>query len=187
MVKILCPEERIQPYLASYLQMYLFVAPISLLAVALKLFVSVDGNLALVTKAATTEGVLNVMFDVLLVKGLGFGIEGSALATGIGQLGTVCMMIWSIRSSRCRMGFEFHIPGWTRLLINNMKEGLPIMFGNLTLAAAVRNQLYRDGCLSPFLSAQLNFYRTPIILFKYCQFYYFFFARFEKKEYFCAL
>ena len=148
MVKILCPEERIQPYLASYLQMYLFVAPISLLAVALKLFVSVDGNPALVTKAATTEGVLNVMFDMLLVKGLGFGIEGSALATGIGQLATVCMMIWSIRSSRCRMGFEFHIPGWTRLLINNMKEGLPIMFGNLILAAAALgiNYIVMDAC-----------------------------------------
>ena len=134
LVRILCPEERIQPYLTHYLRMYLFVTPVSLLAVAMKLFVSVDGNPTLVTKAATSEGILNVLFDVVLVRLLGFGIEGSALATGIGQMATLCMMIWAIRSSRCRLGFEFHIPGWFRLLINNMKEGLPTMLGNMVLA-----------------------------------------------------
>lgn len=134
LVRILCPEERIQPYLTSYLRMYLFVTPISLLAVVLKLFVSVDGNPALVTKAATTEGILNVVFDVVLVKFLGFGIEGSALATGIGQTATLCLMIWAIRSPQSRLGFVFRIPGWARLLLNNIKEGLPTMLGNLVLA-----------------------------------------------------
>lgn len=134
-VNLLCPEQRIQPYLSDYMQMYLFMAPISLLSVVLKLFVGVDGNPQQVTKASTIEGLLNVMFDILLVKFLGFGIEGSALATGIGQLATVSIMIWTIHSSRCRLAFEFNIPHWPRLLLANMLEGLPTMFGNLVLAA----------------------------------------------------
>lgn len=134
-VRVLCPEERIQPYLSDFMQMYLFVAPISLLSVVLKLFIGVDGNPQLVTKATTVEGLLNVVFDILLVKYLGFGIDGSALATGIGQLVTVCLMIWAIRSSRSRMAFETRIPGWYRLLCANMREGMPTMLGNLVLAA----------------------------------------------------
>lgn len=134
-VNLLCPEQRIQPYLSDFMRMYLFMAPISLLSVVLKLFVGVDGNPQLVTKASTIEGLLNVVFDILLVKYLGFGIEGSALATGIGQMVTVCIMIRTIRSSRCRMAFEFRIPRWPRLLLNNMLEGLPTMLSNLVLAA----------------------------------------------------
>ena len=51
-VNLLCPEQRIQPYLSDFMRMYLFMAPISLLSVVLKLFVGVDGNPQLVTKAS---------------------------------------------------------------------------------------------------------------------------------------
>jgi len=135
-VRGLCPEERIQPYLGQYIQMYLFLAPVSMLSVLLKLFVGVDGNPALVTRAATLEGLLNIAFDVFLVAIVGMGIAGSALGTGLGQVCTICIMIWYIRSPRSAIGFEWHIPKWWVLLWNNVKEGMPTMLGNLVTALA---------------------------------------------------
>lgn len=135
-VKGLCPEERIQRYLGQYMQMYLFLAPVSMLSVLLKLFVGVDGNPSLVTRAATLEGLLNIAFDVFLVAVVGMGIAGSALGTGIGQFCTICIMLWYIRSPRSAIGFEWRIPKWWVLLWNNMKEGMPTMLGNLVTALA---------------------------------------------------
>lgn len=132
-VQSLCPEEHLQPYLRDYMRMYLLMTPLITLSATLKQFTGVDGSPEVVTRAVILTVVLNVVFDLLLVAGFGMGLDGSALATGIGELGASAIMFRYVFSPRSSLGFERRVPNWKELLMGGVKESSSLVLGILIL------------------------------------------------------
>jgi len=160
LVQSLCPDARLQPYLRDYMRMYLLVTPIVTLSGTLKQFTGVDGSPAVVTRAVILTVILNVAFDVLLVAGFGMGLDGSALATGIGELGASVVMLRYVFSSRSSLGFERHVPNWKELLLDSVKESsslvLSIVILPLVMLGVNRIVLDAQGADGAFILSICN-------------------------------
>ncbi|MFI3287211.1 MAG: MATE family efflux transporter [Rikenellaceae bacterium] len=82
---VLCSEEGLRPLVGAYLKPILLFAPIYLLLPILCTMMRIDGAAKLTATAMIVANVVNISFDFILISGLGMGIEGSSLATTIGN------------------------------------------------------------------------------------------------------
>lgn len=86
-------EETLLPLARSYLLPVKFVVPSFLFTQLMSAFLRNDGNPALATKAVLFGGIFNVFGDYLFVFVLGMGIMGAGLATAIGSVFSLLVML----------------------------------------------------------------------------------------------
>ncbi|MBW9149977.1 MATE family efflux transporter [Clostridium sp. CM028] len=92
-VKLLGATERLQGLSVEYLRFYaLFCIP-NLTGIVLSSFVRNDGRPKLAMVSTISGAITNVILDYIFIFQLGFGIKGAAIATGLGQIVTVCMLL----------------------------------------------------------------------------------------------
>ena len=81
------------PLASTYLRYYsLFCIP-NLVGIALNSFVRNDGRPKLAMISTLLGAVTNIILDYIFIFPLGFGIKGAAIATGLGQIVTIAILL----------------------------------------------------------------------------------------------
>ena len=82
----LCTQEGLRPFTQDYLRVMMMGAPAYMVMWALTTMASVDGSPRLASIAILIDNAVNLSLDLVFIKVLGWGIEGSSSATVIGHL-----------------------------------------------------------------------------------------------------
>ena len=134
----LCKEPSIHHYTADYLRAYSIGAAPMLLYLAFNVFVETAGKPRITAGVIIASNVFNVVFDLLLVGVLGFGIAGSAWATVmsyvcglllITTLGVRKIRLFRLQVQKLKMFFGY--------VLQNVKEGFPVALGNISIGLLV--------------------------------------------------
>ena len=88
----LCTNEGLRPLTHDYLRVMMIGAPAYMVMWALTTMASTDGSPRLVSMAILIDNVVNLGLDIVFIKLLGWGIEGSSMATVIGHLVGIAIM-----------------------------------------------------------------------------------------------
>lgn len=98
-------EESLMPLARRYVLPVKFAVPLFLFSQLLSAFLRNDGNPGLATKAVLCGGIFNVFGDYILVFVLNLGILGAGLATCLGCLLSVGVMLTHFFSKKCTLRF----------------------------------------------------------------------------------
>ena len=82
----LCSHEGLRPLTQDYLQVMMVGAPAYMVMWALTTMAGVDGSPRLASIAILIDNAVNLCLDLVFIKALGWGIEGSSMATVIGHI-----------------------------------------------------------------------------------------------------
>ncbi len=99
-------EETLLPLAREYIFPVKFVVPSFLFVQMLAAFLRNDGNPGLATKAVLLGGIFNVFGDYFCVFVLNMGIMGAGLATGIGSVISLSIMLTHFRRAKNTLRLE---------------------------------------------------------------------------------
>ena len=88
----LCSNEGLRPLTHDYLRVMMMGAPAYMVMWALTTMASTDGSPRLVSIAILIDNAVNLSLDIVFIKVLGWGIEGSSTATVVGHLVGIAIM-----------------------------------------------------------------------------------------------
>lgn len=108
-------QESLMPLARQYVKPVKYFVPLFLFSQLLSAFLRNDGNPGLATKAVLTGGIFNVFGDYFFVFVLDQGIYGAGLATGIGCLLSVLVMLTHFFSKKCTLRFVKPSRLWHKL------------------------------------------------------------------------
>lgn len=100
LLRLFGAEETLLPLARSYLLPVKFVVPSFLFTQLMSAFLRNDGNPALATKAVLFGGIFNVFGDYFFVFVLEMGIMGAGLATAMGFVFSLLVMLTHFRSKK---------------------------------------------------------------------------------------
>lgn len=106
LLKLFGAEATLLPLAQEYLFPVKFVVPSFLLTQLMTAFLRNDGNPELATKAVLLGGVFNVFGDYFFVFVLNMGIMGAGLATAIGSVFSLFIMLTHFRSKKNTIKFS---------------------------------------------------------------------------------
>lgn len=135
-VSILGATESIKPLASEYLRYYaLFCIP-NLIGIALNSFVRNDNRPKLAMVSTISGAITNIVLDYVFIFPMAMGIKGAAIATGLGQLVTVSVVMPHFIMKRGKLTF-----GNVALDKNLIKEfvnvGLPSFFAEAAFSVIV--------------------------------------------------
>lgn len=135
-VSILGATESIKPLASEYLRYYaLFCIP-NLIGIALNSFVRNDNRPKLAMISTISGAITNIILDYVFIFPMAMGIKGAAIATGLGQLVTVSVVLPHFIKKRGKLTF-----GNVALDKNVIKEfvniGLPSFFAEAAFSVIV--------------------------------------------------
>ena len=132
-VGLICPVgSRIYLLAATYLQIILIGMVFMLGAFTLQSFVKTDGNPKLVMRAVVIGCMVNLVMDIVFIKGFDMGIAGSAWASVLSYMAAFAVCLLHFRMPRCLLRFHLNVP-ITNGLGNIAKEGAPLSINSLLL------------------------------------------------------
>lgn len=135
-VKILGATDNLVPLASTYLKYYsLFCIP-NLIGIALNSFVRNDGRPKLAMVSTLSGAITNIVLDYIFIFPLGMGIKGAAIATGLGQIVTIAILIPHFISNKGVLKF-----GNIRLEKEIIKEfiniGFPSFFAEVSFSIII--------------------------------------------------
>ncbi len=134
----LCKEPSIHHYTADYLRAYSIGAAPMLLYLAFNVFVETAGKPRITAGVIIASNVFNVVFDLLLVGALGFGIAGSAWATVMSYVcGLLLITTLGVRKIRLFRLQAQKLKMFLGYVLQNVKEGFPVALGNISIGLLV--------------------------------------------------
>ena len=134
---MLCNNRQLLPLAKDYMQVLLIGSPAFILMWGLSTMVGVDGEPKLVSIAVIIDNAVNLAMDIVFIKWLGWGITGSSVATVVGHLVGIAILLLHWRkkgSSRLRLTFK--IPEDTklgRLVGKIVSQGAPLAIASVCL------------------------------------------------------
>lgn len=135
-VKALGATDSLVPLASTYLRYYsLFCIP-NLIGIALNSFVRNDGRPKLAMIATLSGAVTNIILDYIFIFPLSLGIKGAAIATGLGQLITIGILLPHFFTKKGILSF-----GNVRLERTIIKEfiniGFPSFFAEISFSIII--------------------------------------------------
>ncbi len=122
--ELLCANEQLLPLVERYTSIILLSAPIYFLLPTLCSFLRIDGAVRLTAIAMVVANVVNICFDVILINGFGMDIQGSSIATTIGNTTGIALLLSHFATKKSL--FKLVIPS---LKLSDIKQvislGLP--------------------------------------------------------------
>ncbi len=177
-------RQEILYYSYQYLRFYSLFCSVNLIGIVLNSFVRNDGNPRLGMIANIFGAIANIIFDYIFIFKLNLGIKGAALATGVGQIITVNILlihfIFKMGNLRFRSStFEFSV------FKNIVHIGVPsflaeitfsviIFFYNIALSVFIGNKALTAFSVINYINANIymillgmNFGVQPLISYSY--------------------
>lgn len=135
-VTLLGATENLKPLASEYLRYYsLFCIP-NLIGIALNSFVRNDSRPKLAMVSTMSGAVTNIILDYVFIFPLSMGIKGAAVATGLGQIVTVAIVLPHFIKRKGKLSF-----GNVKLDKNIIKEfihiGIPSFFAEASFSIIV--------------------------------------------------
>lgn len=135
-VTLLGATENLRSMSAEFLRYYsLFCIP-SLLGIVLNGFARNDGRPRLAMVSTIIGTLLNVLLDYIFIFILHMGVKGAAIATGLGQVATIVIILPHFLSIRTQLTF-----GNVKLKMNVIKEimsiGFPSFFAEIAFSIII--------------------------------------------------
>ena len=135
-VRMLGATDNLAPMAKDYLRFYAIFCTPNLAGIVLNSFVRNDNRPKLAMVSTIAGAITNVVLDYVFIFPLGMGIKGAAIATGLGQIVTVSMLLPHFLRKRGVLSF-----GNTSLNKGTLKEvlniGFPSFFGQLSFSIIV--------------------------------------------------
>lgn len=103
MLRLFGAEETLLPLAKSYLLPVKFAVPCFLFSQTLAAFLRNDGRPGLATAAVLAGGIFNVIGDYVFIFPMDMGVFGAGLATAIGAVITVLVMLSHFFTKRCTL------------------------------------------------------------------------------------
>lgn len=97
LTSILCQNDALYTMVHDYLRVVLFGAPAYMLMWGISTMIIVDGSPRLASLAIIIDNIANLILDVVFIKIFDMGIAGSSLATVVGHLIAVAIMMLHFR------------------------------------------------------------------------------------------
>lgn len=97
LTSILCQNDALYTMVHDYLRVVLFGAPAYMLMWGISTMIIVDGSPRLASVAIIIDNIANLILDVVFIKIFDMGIAGSSLATVVGHLIAVAIMMLHFR------------------------------------------------------------------------------------------
>jgi len=98
LASILCQNDALYMMVHDYLRVVLFGAPAYMLMWGISTMIIVDGSPRLASLAIIIDNIANLILDVVFIKIFDMGIAGSSLATVVGHLIAVAIMMLHFRN-----------------------------------------------------------------------------------------
>ena len=98
LASILCQNDALYTMVHDYLRVVLFGAPAYMLMWGISTMIIVDGSPRLASVAIIIDNIANLILDVVFIKFFDMGITGSSLATVVGHLIAVAIMMLHFRN-----------------------------------------------------------------------------------------
>ncbi|MCF0176848.1 MAG: ATP-binding protein [Bacteroidales bacterium] len=131
---LLCNDDTLRSYLLDYSRTAIFSVVLIAATLTVNGFIGIDGWPKRVSRSMIITCISNILLDILLIAGLGMGIEGSAIATVLSTLLGLLVNVPHL----CKPERSFHYNLDTRDIIpvirNNLRVGVPMSAGNMVLA-----------------------------------------------------
>lgn len=135
-VKLLGATDGLSQLAVEYLRFYAIFCIPNLIGIVLGSFVRNDGRPTLAMVSTISGALTNIVLDYLFIFVLGFGIKGAAIATGLGQIVTVAILLPHFIRKRGYLTF-----GNIKLDFNDLKTfckiGFPSFFAQASYSIIV--------------------------------------------------
>lgn len=135
-VSILGATENLKPLAVDYLRYYAIFCIPNLIGIVLNSFVRNDGRPKLAMISTIAGAITNIILDYIFIFQFGLGIKGAAIATGLGQIVTVSMLLPHFLGKKGYLTF-----GKVKLERNMIKEfsliGFPSFFAQASYSLIV--------------------------------------------------
>ena len=122
----LCKSEFLFQQTRDYLQPMLIGAPAYMMAWGFATMVAVDGSPRLASVAVLVDNAVNLVLDIVFIKFLGWGIEGSSVATVIGHIVGTLIMCRHFFYKNSQLRFTFHFEGVGKQIKEIFSQGAPL-------------------------------------------------------------
>ena len=131
---ILSDNEALHGMVSDYLRVVLLGAPAYMLMWGISTMISVDGSPRLASLAIVIDNVVNLILDVVFIKFLGMGIEGSSLATVVGHVVGIAIMLLHFRHANGGRVLSLSSKGGTLAEWKNIiSQGAPLAVASICL------------------------------------------------------
>lgn len=101
-VMLLGATETIRPYAVQYAQYIFLATPFMMCSFIMNNLLRLQGLAAVAMIGITSGGILNIILDPIFIFGLGMGISGAAIATGLSQVVSFTILLFeSNRRKEC--------------------------------------------------------------------------------------
>lgn len=122
-VTILGATDILKPLAVDYLRFYAIFCIPNLIGIVLNSFVRNDGRPKLAMISTISGAITNIVLDYLFIFHFGMGIKGAAIATGLGQVVTVSMLLPHFLMKKVYLSF-----GKVKISYKTVKEFCTIGF-----------------------------------------------------------
>lgn len=155
--RLLCDHDQLYQPTFEYLRVMLLSAPAYMLMWGLDTMVSVDGSPRLVSVSILVDNVVHLVLDVVFIKYLGWGVEGSGWAAVIGHVVGIAMMgiHFLSKENHLRLVFGRQKP----IFVAIISQGAPLAIASVCLTALMFSS-------NKFVLSSLG--RTGIYAFSLC-------------------
>ena len=132
--RMLCSNEQILPLADDYLRVLLIGNPAFILMWGLSTMVGVDGSPRLVSLAVIIDNAVNLLLDIVFIQYFGWGITGSSVATVVGHLVGIAILLshWRKPENR-RLVPVFSTDGLTASWRRIVSQGAPLAVASICL------------------------------------------------------
>lgn len=132
LTSILCQNDALYTMVHDYLRVVLFGAPAYMLMWGISTMIIVDGSPRLASVAIIIDNIANLILDVVFIKIFDMGIAGSSLATVVGHLIAVAIMMLHFRNKNRVLHLSFKggkLSQWRDII----SQGAPLAIASICL------------------------------------------------------
>ncbi len=131
---MLCSNEQILPLAEDYMRVLLIGNPAFILMWGLSTMVGVNGSPRLVSVAVIVDNVVNLLLDIVFIQYFGWGITGSSVATVVGPLVGIAILLSHWRNPEHR---RLHLQYGGGKIIETLRgiisQGAPLAVASICL------------------------------------------------------
>ena len=132
--RMLCSNEQILPLAEDYMRVLLIGNPAFILMWGLSTMVGVDGSPRLVSLAVIIDNAVNLLLDIVFIQYFGWGITGSSVATVVGHLVGIAILLYHWRNPENRrlvpvLSIDGLVSSWRRIV----SQGAPLAVASICL------------------------------------------------------
>ena len=131
---MLCRNEQILPLTRDYMQVLLLGNPAFIIMWGLSTMVGVNGSPRLVSLAVIVDNAVNLCLDIVFIQWFGWGITGSSVATVVGHLVGIAILLthWRKPENR-RLSLDFVSDGMWTSWRHIVSQGAPLAVASICL------------------------------------------------------